>query len=892
MNSSSHAATGLVLLLSVLVVSAQPFGLSNRVGNTTLQMPPAPPTAAVITTNAFPGLSISAPICFATPLGETNRLFILERAGTVVVITNLAAPTRTVFMSISGKVTTGGEEGLLGIAFHPGYATNRYFYLFYSTTTNTAAGSGRHQRVARFECSPSNPNQGLANSELPLITQRDEASNHNGGDLHFGPDGYLYVSLGDEGNQDDFFQNSQRINKDFFSGLLRIDVDKLSGNLPPNAHAALMNMTNYFVPADNPFVGATQFNGVAIANTNAVRTEFWAVGLRNPWRMSFDRLTGTLYVGDVGGGAREEINVIVRGGNYGWNYREGTIVRSNNVPAGFNPLPPILEYNHGLGTNQGNSVTGGVLYRGSRLASLNGRYIFADYESGRIWALTPNGTNVVPFDLLTTDPGAPAAGIAAFGLDPSNGDVLLADIVESQVKRLVSVTGPGLPFPQTLAETGAFTNLATLTPHAGIQGYDINVPFWSDNANKTRWFYIPTNRNISFRATNNWTFPTGSVWIKHFELELTNGIPSSRKRLETRFIVRDNAAGVYGVTYRWGDSDTNATLVPEGGLDESFVIDDGGILRTQVWHYPSRGECLACHTASAIGGLALGFNTPQMNRDFDYGGVVDNQVRAMTHAGYFSQPVSNLNSLRSLVALTNEAVSVEQRVRSYLAANCVQCHQPGGSAQARGVIFDTRLFTPLSAARLVNGAVADNGGDTNNRVVVPGSPANSILLTRISMRGAGQMPPLASSLLDAQAIALVTRWITNDLVGYQTFADWQVANFGSTNAPNALASADPDGDGARNDAEYLTGTDPNQALDFWYLNIENLGEVADVTYPILPNRGVLLQWSDTLTNPVPWQFLDVPGNRPFFSATAGVTHVSVPTTNTPARYFRAQVYEP
>jgi uncharacterized repeat protein (TIGR03806 family) len=442
-------------------------------------------------------------------------------------------------------------------------------------------------------------------------------------------------------------------------------------------------------------------------------------------------------------------------------------------------------------------------------------------------------------------------------------------------------------FPQALADTGAFTNLATLTPHAGIVPYDINVPFWSDNAHKTRWFYIPTNRTISFRPTNNWTFPTGSVWIKHFELELTNGAPSSRKRLETRFIVRDNVAGVYGVTYRWGD-DTNATLVPEGGLDEPFVINEGGILRTQVWHYPSRGECLACHTTLAIGGLALGFNTPQMNRDFDYDGVVDNQIRAMANAGYFAQPPTNIHSLRALAQATDESVSVEQRVRSYLTANCVYCHQPGGSAQG---VFDTRIFTSLSNARLVNGAVV-NGGTATDRVIAPGDTTNSMLLKRIAMRGPGQMPPLASSLLDTQAIALVTRWITNDLVGYQTFADWQVAHFGSTNAPNALATADPDGDGARNDTEYLTGTDPNQGVDFWDLGIEGFGDVADVIYPIIPNRGITLQWTDTLTNPVPWRFLNVPENRPFFSATAGVMRVSVPTTNAPARFFRAQVYEP
>jgi hypothetical protein len=155
-------ASGLLLLLTISYSAAQPYGLSNRVANTTLQFPSSLPTFGLAVSNAFPGVSFTGPICIATPPGETNRLFILERAGRVTVITNLAAPTRHVFMDISSHVITGGEEGLLGIAFHPNYAANRYFYLFYSLNTNTAVGSGRHQRISRFETSPTNPNLGLA----------------------------------------------------------------------------------------------------------------------------------------------------------------------------------------------------------------------------------------------------------------------------------------------------------------------------------------------------------------------------------------------------------------------------------------------------------------------------------------------------------------------------------------------------------------------------------------------------------------------------------------------------------------------------------------------------------------------------------------------------------
>src|SRR6185369_6373883 len=304
---------------------------------------------------------------------------IVEQIGRIVVITNLASPTRTVFMDISSRVHFAGEEGMLGLAFHPGYLTNRYFFVDYVTWTNGVSSSTRQDRLSRFEISPTNPNQGLANSEVILISQPDDFSNHNAGDLHFGTDGYLYVSLGDEGDANDTGANSQRIDKDFFSAMMRLDVDKLPGSLPPTPHPA--SSTNYAIPSDNPFIGATQFNG--IPTTGNIRTEFWAVGLRNPWRFSIDYVTGLIYCGDVGQGAREEVDIIAKGGNYGWNYREGYIQRpgSGAPPAGFSSIPPILDYARtpSGATNVGNSITGGVVYRGNRISQLNGAYIFGDY---------------------------------------------------------------------------------------------------------------------------------------------------------------------------------------------------------------------------------------------------------------------------------------------------------------------------------------------------------------------------------------------------------------------------------------------------------------------------------------------------------------------------------
>jgi glucose/arabinose dehydrogenase len=785
LRAGGRAGKALLISISLWSLNALAAGPLQRVANTTLtSLPPVPPFGFTAT-NAFPGVVFTNPVAIVSPPGETNRLFILEKRGRIVVITNLARPTRTVFLDIVSRVNASNaiaeERGLLGLAFHPGYESNRFFYVFY-TSVKTGAPDNTNV-LARFRTSAANRNRGDPATEVRFITQPDEAENHNGGDLHFGPDGYLYLSLGDEGGAEGQFGNTQKITKDFFSAIIRIDVDKRPGSLPPNPHPAAS--TNYAIPPDNPFIGATSFNGLTI-NPNAVRTEFWAVGLRNPWRWSFDDNTGVLYCGDVGQTTREEIDFIEKGKNYGWNYWEGNLQRTNSeqIPPGFVHAPPLLDYPRSAGF----AVTGGRVYRGQRMSQLYGAYLYGDYGSGNIWAFRHTGTNVTQNTLLFTDDlnSIGAAGISAFGVDPSNGDMLYADEqngTNGRIKRIVATATAGAPIPPLLSGTGAFTNLATLGVAPGIVAYDVNVPFWSDHAIKSRWFSLPnTNLTIGFNSTNNWSFPTGTVWIKHFELELTNGVPASRKRLETRFIVR-NTNGVYGVTYRWTTPPTNAVLVAEEGRDEPFLINDGGgLLRTQVWHYPSRSECLQCH--SAVGGFGVGFNTPQLNRDRDYGGMVTNQLLALSQAGYFDTNLTSVGGLLALAHPTNTSASLEFKARSYLAANCAQCHQPGGISFA---LWDANISTATANAGILNGALVNNLGDTNNRVIVPGSLSNSVLLTRLSTPSL-RMPPLDSTLLDPQGISLITEWIGSLAAGPSltnvTFADGAVILSGTNGIPN------------------------------------------------------------------------------------------------------------
>jgi glucose/arabinose dehydrogenase/regulation of enolase protein 1 (concanavalin A-like superfamily) len=713
----------------------------------------------------FPGLVFDNPVAVTTPPGETNRLFVVERKGRIMVVTNLSAPDKTVFLDLTGSVHSDYlEAGLLGLAFHPGYATNGSFFVFRTRLTTTEGiTNALHDELSRFEVSPTDPHRANPASEKRVWAEYDASVEHNGGDLHFGPDGYLYVSLGNGPDPATWAARQQPIDQGFFEGIIRIDVDHRPGNLPPNPHPGISDQ--YLVPHDNPFVGATSSGGATVDPTR-VRTEYYAIGLRNPWRMSFDTMTGTLYCGDVGAGQLEEIDVIERGGNYGWPYLEATNVTDlrGQAPVGFQSSSPLYSYLHGRGTNEGSAVVGGVVYRGFAVPELYGAYIFGDNPSGHIWALRHEGQAVENVQPLTSEPG-----VSAFATDPRNGDVLVVNHTSGVIKRLAFVAAGSVPpFPDTLAATGLFADVTTLSPAPGVRPYSVNVPFWSDGTSKSRWFWLPNGQSITFSTNASWLFPAGMIWVKHFELRLTNNAVQSTRRLETRVLVK-NDEGVYGVTYRWGDSMTNASLVPENGMNETFVVQDGGMNRTQVWNYLARHECLVCHTPSA--GYALGFGTAQLNRSCDSPGCVGNQIQALSDQGCFTSSIPDVRSLRALAHATNSSYPLEYRVRSYWAANCSQCHNPSG---VDTVAWDARVTVPISAAKVIDvipafnlGAVGtlDNGvvvvgpGSPENRIIKPNAPSNSVLLTRISTPIGVRMPPLGSAVLDHGSIQLVSNWI-------------------------------------------------------------------------------------------------------------------------------------
>jgi mono/diheme cytochrome c family protein len=366
-------------------------------------------------------------------------------------------------------------------------------------------------------------------------------------------------------------------------------------------------------------------------------------------------------------------------------------------------------------------------------------------------------------------------------------------------------------------------------------------------------------------------------------MQMTNGDPASARRLETRFIVR-NTNGVYGVTYRWTNQ-TDAVLVPEEGFDEPLAISDGGIVRTQIWHYPSRSECLACHTAAA--GWVLGFNTAQMNRDVTHGSVTTNQISALADAGYLSNAPDSPHAFMALATPGDTTVSEEFRVRSYLAANCSQCHRPGGSAIAN---FDARISTPTDNANLINGVLISPLGDPANKTLVPDSPEHSIILQRMSVRGPNQMPPIASNLPDSAGADLLRAFITGELTNRQTFSDWQVAHFNLPLPPEAAPDADPDADGALNFLEFVSGTNPLQAGDAWGIDVAPGANGVALTFQNPANRAVIIETATSI--PPNWTPVDHPDNRPVFPAVSGPRTITDSVGTDQMRLYRARLITP
>ena len=664
---------------------------------------------------------------------------------------------------------------------HPEFLKNGRIYLGGDRKSKTP--SGKECTVLELRLDPSKGFAMVEGSERVILSW--DSNGHNGAALGFGHDGMLYITSGDGTSDSDTNVTGQKMDL-LLAKVLRIDVD----------HPA--RGKTYSVPADNPFVGRPGF-----------RPETWAFGLRNPWRLSVDPLTGDIWVGNNGQDLWEQIYRVQKGDNYGWSVYEGS--HPFYLQRKLGPAPhvkPTFEHPH----SEARSLTGGVVYTAKSFADLYGAYLYGDHSTGKIWAGRMNGDRVAWHKEIADT----SLQIVGFGHDAA-GNMLVVDYRKGAtfhaLRRRAGDPKSQRRFPRLLSQTGLFETVKGHRTHAALIPYSVNAPLWSDGAHKRRWIAMPVTtdrqgqRSVGTintgKTTRGWSFPDGTVLVKSFGLKMavgqSGGRPSARvaaeRWVETRLLHREQGEWV-GYSYSWNDAQTDAELVVRSGQDRVFeVVRDGGGVRKLAWHYPSRAECMVCHSRAAE--YVLGPTTVQMNRDHVHGGVPVNQLSLFAELGL--APIESVEELRArrrqalkndtadddrasrsstddkpvlaqghmfsgrlltrpfLVDPYSDGSSLELRVRSYLHVNCSQCHVSAGGGNSQ---IELNFATPIAKAKLLGvKPVHDTFGLPNARLVVPAHPERSVLFQRLKMRGRGQMPQLATTLPDTRAVSLFREWI-------------------------------------------------------------------------------------------------------------------------------------
>jgi putative heme-binding domain-containing protein len=754
----------------------EPTGLKTRQPWTTSRLKGAPePPAPWVAQPLFPHLKFRNPVALSVePLdGSTpkRRLWVAEQGGRVLSFPmDRDCREATLALDVAALVTParpGGEpsvqgnpqvdntgvlglEALYGLEFHPRFAENRYCYLTYVVRGEPGKQLPHGTRVSRFTVAATDPPTLDPASEQVVITWLQ--GGHNGGCLAFGPDGHLYISTGDGGfaNPPDGLNSGQDLSN-LLSCILRIDVDH-----PSDDRA-------YSIPADNPFVSLPNARG-----------EIWCYGLRNPWKMSFDRGTGDLWVADVGWELWELVYRVQKGGNYGWSIVEGRQPVHPERKLGPTPiLPPTIEIPH----TDGVSITGGFVYRGRKYPELVGQYIFGDWETRRIWASrwdSATQSASAPVDVVE-----PTVRLVAFAEDP-DGELLLLDYDDGAVLSLERNEryGKNVEFPRKLSETGLFQSTRNQQPSEGVIPFSVNVEQWVDGATADRWIALPQSTSVKFLAqrkaiagsmfSSQQEFPADAVLVK------TLSLPEDPPRpIETQVLHFDGKFW-RGYSYAWNDDQTDALLVEPGGR-ESVVGANRG-----TWRFSSRVECARCHNQWAE--YALAFNLRQLNREHDYPSGLDqqlrdNQLRTLSEIGVIELPRDDKSASLSTKRgkdlpaswyrehfpkfqaweTAASPASLDQQARSYLHVNCAHCHRVGGGGTAS---IELQAELPIEATKTLDVRPTQGAFDiADARIIAPGDPYRSTLFLRMSKTGSGRMPHIGSEQVDEQAVRAIHGWI-------------------------------------------------------------------------------------------------------------------------------------
>ena len=732
--------------------TARPFGIDKATPLTTSTVvgfpDPPPPYRAV---RVMPDYRPEYPIAIKQIPGSSEALIITQPwayGPSSVSLVKFASDTKE-----AKKLFDTPDGGTAyEIAFHPRFAENGFFYIGWNGAS--PGQKGKHSKITRYTMTTKHPFTIDMQSAKVMIEWPSDG--HNGAAVCFGSDGMMYVTSGDGTSDSDNNVTGQRPDL-LLAKVLRIDVD----------HPATGK--EYSVPKDNPFVEDKRFV-----------SETWAYGLRNPWRISFDAKTNQLWVGNNGQDLWEQAYLVRKGDNYGWSVMEGSHPFYESRKPGPTPfVKPTVEHHH----SESRSLTGGFVYHGAKFLELQDAYIYGDYSTGRIWAVKHDGKSI----LWHKEIAITTLKITGFAPDP-NGEILICHHAARGDGGLFTLEPnpekASGTFPRKLSESGLYESVKGHIVKPGVVPYSVNAPFWSDGLYKERFIALPPGETIGFTRTRGWNFPDKTVIIKSFAVEETDGDPASRKWVETRFLTKQSGEW-YGYSYVWNEFGTEATLVDSKGMDREFIIKTPDGPRKQVWHYPSRAECMVCHSRAA--NFVLGLSEHQMNKDHLYpSGRTDNQLRVLEHLGMLKvdwytevkggikdttnkpqpdqrepKPGSllhqNPKDYKHLVNPYDKSQDVTLRARSWLQTNCSMCHVEAGGGNAK---IELEFATSLDKMRLIDEKPIHSTFDLPDaKLIAPVAPERSVLLHRIGLRGNGQMPPLSTNRVDEQGLALIREWV-------------------------------------------------------------------------------------------------------------------------------------
>ena len=655
--------------------------------------------------NIYPQLDLGiVPVQIYRMPGNETDWFMIDRTGFISKFKDEPNVTdRDVLLDITDKVDSSiGELGLLGMAFHPQFETNKKVYIYYSYLDEI---NERYTTLSEYTY---DTDKNILIDEISILKLRQYTRHHQGGHIIFGPDGYLYLGYGD----DDRRQVAQELD-DLYGKIIRIDV---AGD------------GTYTIPDDNPFV-----------NVAGARPEIYALGFRHPWRFSIDPESNEFWVGDVGASNLEEVDKIVKGGNYGWPIKEGTsCLLAEGCEGQEDLIDPILEYSHDAGWG---AIIGGVVYRGSLNKGLIGRYIFADYSYySQIISLEYDADGKAFGSTLFEGRLNTEGGIHSFTSD-TDGEIYITHW--KGIFKMVpdeNAASSGNQFPQLLSETGCFSSSTEgLETVESAVPYDVASSLYTDGATKRRWMAIPDETEIEVLDNGDFIYPVGSVLIKEFSIE--------DKKIETRLLMKNDLQKWAGYTYLWNDEQTEAELLPAGKTVYTAGIE---------YQVPNRVQCQSCHNSSING--AIGPEYRQLNFEHTYSESLNkNQIEYLVEIGFIKESLlDKKNDLPALPDYHLNDFTNEERVQSFAHSNCSHCHNPTGPARG-SLDFTWQVKEQWGACN--KDPEVSSLGVVDAKLIAPGSPEKSIIYKRLNTTELYKMPPIGRSTIQHDVTDLFKKYI-------------------------------------------------------------------------------------------------------------------------------------